>query len=146
MATVGVDAELIIDGNPFFIRPGTYKMHEPRVRKATVRLDGGEAYVDLGPGKRVWTMVILAVNELTKYDGSSTGFTGQNYRDFIRNSYLNSVGTTVNFIDPLNNLAVAVHIDNYLETVVDLRTQQVMLASGSSPQLSYLVAIELVEA
>ena len=75
MSTIGVDCELIIDSTGYFVKPGTYKMKQPRVRKATVRADGGESYVDLGPGKRAWSMVVLCLNELLKYDGTQTGLT-----------------------------------------------------------------------
>src|SRR5919109_876088 len=102
MATIGVDAEIILDGTGYFVKPGTYLMKQPRIRKATIRADGGESYVDLGPGKREWSMVLLCVNDLVKYDGTSTGTTGQQYRDALRTSYYNNVGSTINYTDPLN--------------------------------------------
>ena len=146
MATIGQDCELILDGTGYFIKPGTYKMQQPRVRKATIRADGGVSYVDLGPGKRVWSMIVLCMNDLVKYDGSSTGVSGQQYRDALRSSYLNSVGTTLQFTDPLNGTPISIHFDSYAEQVIDLHTQQVSLSTGGSPALSYEVAIELVEA
>lgn len=146
MATIGQDCELILDGTGYFIKPGTYKMRQPRVRKATVRADGGESYVDLGPGKRTWSMIVLCMNDLVKYDGSSTGVSGQQYRDALRSSYLNSVGTTLSFTDPLNGTTIPIHFDSYAEQVYDLHIQQVSLSTGGSPALSYEVAIELVEA
>jgi hypothetical protein len=146
MSTIGVDCELVIDGTGYFVKPGTYKMKQPRVRKATVRADGGESYVDLGPGKRAWSMVVLCLNELLKYDGTQTGLTGQQYRDALRGSYSASVGTTIQYTDPLNSTAVAVHFDSYAEVVYDLHVQQVPLSTGGSLGLSYEVAIELVEA
>ena len=121
-------------------------MKQPRVRKATVRADGGESYVDLGPGKRAWSMVVLCLNELLKYDGTQTGLTGQQYRDALRTSYTTSVGTTIQYADPLNSTAVAVHFDSYAEVVYDLHVQQVPLSTGGVPARSYEVAIELVEA
>jgi len=121
-------------------------MKQARIRKATVRADGSEAYVDLGPGKRTWIFTVLCMNDLVGYDGNSTGMTGQQYRDALHASYTGSVGTTINFTDPLNGTAVAVHFDNYAELVHDLHSQQVPLATGGSPGLSYEVAIELVEA
>jgi len=145
MPTVGVDCEVILDGTGYWIQPGSYKMHQPRVRKATVRADGGESYVDLGPGKRVYQMIVLCINDLLKYDGTSTGLTGQQYRDALRTSYANSVGTTISFSEPIN-ATVLVHFDNYVEAIKDLHSQQVPLATGGSPGLSYLVQIELVEA
>jgi len=145
MATIGVDCELILDGTGYFVKPGTFKMKQPRIRKATVRADGGESYVDLGPGKRTWSMVMLCLNDLLKYDGTATGFTGQQYRDALRTSYSTSVGTTILYTDPLNSTAIAVHFDGYAEIVYDLHIQQVPLSTGATPGLSYEVAIELVE-
>ena len=146
MATIGVDCECILDGSGYFVKPGTYRMKQPRVRKATVRADSGESYVDLGPGKRVWSMILLCMNDLLKYDGTATGKTGQQYRDALRASYTGSVGTTIQYTDPLNGISVAVHFDSYAEIVYDLHVQQVPLSTGAAPGLSYEVAIELVEA
>jgi hypothetical protein len=144
MTTIGQDCEVVIDGTGYFVQPGTYTVKWPRIRKATVRADGGEGYVDLGPGKRVWSMVILCVNDLLKYDGTSTGLTGQNYRDSLIGSY-SKVAQTVTFQDPLG-VSFQVHFDGYVEHALDLHAQQVALATGGSLTNSYLVAIELVEA
>ncbi len=146
MSSIGQDCELILDGTGYFVKPGTYKMKQPRVRKATVRADGGESYVDLGPGKRVWSMVILCMNDLLKYDGTPTGLSGEQYRDALRASYTNSTGLTISMTDPLNGSAVTVHFDSYAELVSDLHVQQVALSTGGTPALSYEVEIELVEA
>ncbi len=146
MATIGTDCEIIIDGTGYFVKPGTFKMKQPRVRKATIRADGGESYVDLGPGKRAWSMVILCLNDMLKYDGTLTGLTGEQYRDALRSSYNNSTGTTILYTDPLNGTAVAVHFDSYAEVINDLHIQEVPLATGAPPALSYEVAIVLVEA
>jgi hypothetical protein len=144
--TIGYDAEVIIDSTGFFVKPKSYKMHQPRVRKSTTRADGGQAYVDLGPGKRVWSMTILCLNDQQKYDGTPTGLSGQQYRDALRASYVNSVGTTIQYSDPLNSPAIAVHFDSYSELIYDLWVQQVALSTNSSPALSYEVEIVLVEA
>lgn len=146
MATIGIDCELILDGTGYYIKPGTYQMEQPRIRKATIRADGGLSYVDLGVGKRRWQMIILCLNALLRYDGSPTGLSGQQYRDALRTSYLGSVGSTLQYSDPLNGSPLAVHFDAYKETVLDLHSQQLSLAVGGSPGLSYEVAIELVEA
>ena len=146
MATVGVDCELLLDGTGYFVKPGSYTMKQPRIRKSTVRADGGMSYVDLGPGKREWRMTLLCKNDLLRYDSLTTGITGQQYRDAIRTSYLNSVGTTVLFSDPISTTVISVHIDSYTEVVSDLHTQQVALSLGSSGSLSYEVTVELVEA
>lgn len=141
---IGTDCEVGIDGNGFFVQPGSYVCKWPRIRKTTVRADGGEGYVDLGPGKRVWSMVILCVNDLLKYDGTATGLTGQNYRDNLIASY-NKIGQTVTFQDPLGN-SIQVHFDSYVEHALDLHAQQVALATGGTLTNSYFVAIELAEA
>ena len=146
MPVIGLDCEIILDGTGYFVRPKSYKMQQPRIRKATVRADGGQAYVDLGPGRRIWSMTILCLNDQLKYDGTLTGLSGQQYRDALRTSYTGSVGTTIQFIDPLNGSPVAVHFDSYSELVYDLRTQQVALATGASPALSYEAEIVLIEA
>jgi len=48
MATIGIDCEIILDGTGYFVKPGTFKMKQPRVRKATIRADSGESYVNMG--------------------------------------------------------------------------------------------------
>jgi hypothetical protein len=146
MATIGIDCELILDGTGYFIKPGTYHLQQPRIRKMTVRADGGLSYVDLGPGKRNWSMVVLCLNDLLRYDGTPTGWTGQQYRDAMRTSYSNATDTTVQYSDPTNATPIAVHFDAYKEVINDLHIQQAPIATGSTPGLSYEVTIELVEA
>jgi hypothetical protein len=146
MATIGIDCELILDGTGYFIQPGSYHLHQPRIRKMTLRADGGLSYVDLGAGKRIWSMTILCLNDLLHYDGSSTGLTGQQYRDALHTSYTSSSGTTILYSDPTNPTASAVHFDVYKEIITDLHMQQVPLATGGTPGLSYEVMIELIEA
>src|SRR5271165_3621472 len=102
MATIGLDCEIVLDSNGYYVKPGSYQMQQPRIRKATVRADGAESYVDLGPGKRAWSMTILCINNLLRYDGVASGQTGQQYRDALRTSYLGSIGATLVFSDPLN--------------------------------------------
>jgi hypothetical protein len=146
MATIGVDCELILDGTGYLIKPGTYRMQQPRIRKTIVRADGGLAYIDLGPGKRIWSMVVLCLNDLIRYDGTSTGLTGQQYRNALHTSYTSSVGTTLQYSDPTNAAAIAVHFDTYKELCTDIRMQQIALAVGGTASLSYEVTIELIEA
>jgi hypothetical protein len=144
--TIGYDAEIGLDGTGYFIKPGSFAVKIPRIRKATIRADGGESYIDLGPGRREWSMVILCLNDLFKYDGTSTSKTGQQYRDALYTSYTSSVGTTINFTDPLNGSAIAVHFDSYEEAIRDLHSQIIALATGGSSGTSYEVHIVLVEA
>lgn len=146
MGTIGYDCEIVLDSNGYFVKPGTYQVKQPRVRHMVYRADGSLSYVDLGPGRRTWEMAILCHNDLLRYDGSSTGISGQQYRDSLHNSYINNVGATVNFVDPLNGIAIPVHFDNYEEKIIDLHAQIISLATGGSPAASYEVMITLVEA
>ncbi|WP_338257931.1 hypothetical protein [Dictyobacter halimunensis] len=145
MATIGVDCEVILDGTGYFVRPGSYEVQQPRVRKTSVRADGSLSYVDLGPGKRSWQMVVLCLNDLLRYDGLPTGVSGQAYRDALRASYGGSLGATLTFVDPING-SVSVHFDNYSERIIDLHSQVSALAAGGSLAASYEVTIELLEA
>lgn len=135
MPTIQVDCELVLDGTGYWVKPGTYLMERPRVRRATVRADGNTSYVDLGPGRRVWRFTALARNDLTKYDGTPTGVTGQQYRDALWASYV-KVATALSFTDP-DGQTVQVHFDDLVEHVADLRSQQV--------GLSYELEVALVE-
>jgi hypothetical protein len=134
MATVGIDCQLVLDGMGYWIEPQSYAVHRPRLRKASVTAGGGERYVDVGPGKRVWQFTILALNGLVRYDGQPVGLTGREYRDALEASYARS--GTLPFVDPAGS-AWTVHLDLVVERLPDLRTQLV------SP--SYLLDVELVE-
>lgn len=146
MATIGVDCEIILDGTGYFVKPGSYQVKQPRVRRATYRADRSLAYVDQGPGKRQWNMVVLCSNELLRYDGTPTGLSGQQYRDALRTSYMGSIGTTIPFVDPLNGSTIAVHFENYEERILDLHSQILVAATGGPLSGSYEVAISFVEA
>lgn len=143
--TIGLDCEVIIDGTGYFLKPGSFSVRQPRIRKATVRADGGESYIDLGPGRRTWFMTVLCLNDLLKYDGTPTGISGEQYRAALRASYTASTGTTINFSDPLNGTSLAVHFDSYEELIHDLHSQVVSLATGGSRGASYEVKITLLE-
>ena len=146
MPSIGVDCEVIIDNAGFMIKPGTYQIKQPRIRHTSYRADGSLSSVDLGPGKRLWSMTVLARNDLLRYDGTSTGLTGQQYRDALRSSYTNNIGTTINFTDPLSSSAIPVHFDNYTERILDLHSQIITVSTGGSTSASYEVSIELLEA
>jgi hypothetical protein len=145
-STIAYDAEIILDGTGYFIKPNTYTVKQPRIRHVSYRADGSLSYIDLGPGRRTWTMTILCMNELKKYDGNTIATTGQQFRDALRASYINNIGTTINFVDPINGSAIAVHFDQMEERIINLHSQIIALASGSSIGASYEVKIELLEA
>jgi hypothetical protein len=144
-STISIDCEVILDLVGYWIKPNSYIVRQPRIRQATIRADGSEGYVDLGPGKREWSMTILCLNDLAKYDGTPTGVTGQQYRDSLRNSYTSNIGSTITFIDPING-SIQVHFDSYEEHITNVKTAIVALATGGSLACSYEVTITLVEA
>jgi hypothetical protein len=146
MPSIGFDCEIILDGAGYFIKPSTYTVKQPRIREAKYRADGSLSYVDLGPGKRGWSMVVLAINELCKYDGSTISTTGQQYRDALRASYLNNIGVAINFTDPLSGSAIPVHFDHYEETIINLHSQIISRATGGTAGASYECKITLIEA
>ena len=146
MPQIGLDCEIILDNTGYFVKPGSYIMRQPRNRKITVRADGANAYVDIGPGKRLWELTILCLNELKRYDGANVPLKGQQYRDALRTSFLASSGTTINFVDPIGSSSVAVHFDSYQERILNLHSQVIAPATGGSPGASYEVSITLVEA
>lgn len=133
---VGTSAQVVLDGYPYWILPNTYQHANPRLRKATPRLDGNEAYVDFGLGKRVWKFTVLALNDLQNYDGTPTGFTGQEYHDTLYGSY-GRVNTLLVFVD-VDGTTHNVRFDNLVAKVPDVQTQLV--------GLGYHMEVELVEA
>lgn len=144
MATIGIDCEIILDGTGYFLKPGSYRMEQPRIREIATRADGTASYVDLGPGRRMWRMTVLCLNDLVRYDGASTSKTGQQYRDTLRTSFTASTGTTILYSDPIST-AIQIHFDSYSERILDLHSQVIALATGGSLAASYEVEIELVE-
>ncbi len=136
MPTVSVDCQIILDGTGYLVKPGSYRLERPRIRRATVRADGNTSYVDLGPGRRIWRFTVLALNDLAQYDGTPTGLTGQQYRDALWASYT-KVATMLSFTDP-QGLTAQVHFDELTERIADLRSQHV--------GVSYELDVTLVEA
>ncbi len=134
-ANVGIDCQVALDGTGYWLAPKSYRLRRPRLRKATALADGSERYVDRGPGKRVWRFTVLALDGLARYDGESTGLSGQEYRDRLAASY-DTIGV-LTFVDP-HGAAWRVHFDNLAEALPDPRSA---LASPG-----YLLEVELVEA
>lgn len=145
MPTIGIDCEIVLDGTGYFVKPGTYRVRQPRIRHASYRADGTLAYTDLGPGRRTWSMVILARNDLARYDGQPAGLSGQQYRDALRTSYTGSSGISLSFTDPLSGATIPVHFDAYEESIPDLHSQIIAPATAGPFGASYEIAIELLE-
>lgn len=143
--TIGVDSEIGLDGNGYFVKPLSYKVKRPRIARSQYRADGSLSYVDIGPGKREWSMIILCKNELLRYDGVSTGVSGEQYRANLLNSYVNNIATTISYTDPKGS-SFNVYFLNYEETILDLKSQIISLSTGGSVAPSYEVAILLLEA
>jgi hypothetical protein len=134
MPTVGVDCQIVLDGQGYFLEPHTYAMHRPRLRSATVVTGGRTRYLDLGPGRRAWRMVILCLSRLVDYTGTTLTVSGPQLRARLAASY--TLLAPLSFTD-LDGATYSVHFDDYEEQVRDPRTQQ------AGP--GYHVAIGLVE-
>ncbi len=145
MATIGVDAMVIIDSVGYFIVPESYIIKQPRISKAQYRADGTLSYVDLGPGKREFLMTVLAKPNLANYDGTANSNTGQQFRDNLKNSYTNNIAATIVFKDPTNT-SINVYFAHYQEKILDLKSQIIALSTGGSLAGSYECLIELIEA
>ncbi len=139
-ANVGIDCQVALDGAGYWLAPKSYRVGRPRLRRATVLAGGAENYVDAGPGKRVWTFIVLALDGLARYDGRPTGLTGQQYRDALTASY-ETIGV-LPFVDP-HGVAWRVRFDHLVESLPDPRTA---LAGPAGLGPGYLLAVELVEA
>ena len=133
---IGSTAQVVLDGYPYWILPNSYQHSTPRLRKATPRMDGNEAYVDFGLGKKVWRFTVLALNDLQNYDGSPTTFTGQQYHDTLYGSYAR-VNTVLVFLD-VDGSSHNIRFDNLVAHVPDVNTQ----ITG----VCYHMDLELVEA
>ena len=96
MATLGVDSQIILDGNGYYVEPRTYSMKWIRLRKSAVTKGGQERYTDLGPGKRLWHMILLCLNNLPDYTGAPLPATGVQLRNQLVTSYgeVNTVSYT----------------------------------------------------
>jgi hypothetical protein len=135
MATIGQDCHVILDGQGFWLKAQSYERKQARVRKGSIRQDGSEAYVDLGPGKHVWRFTVLAFDRLRDFSGATVATTGQQYRDALWSSYA-KINTTLAFTDPAGT-AWTVHFDNLDEYIPSLRSQ--LTGTG------YELDVELVE-
>jgi hypothetical protein len=146
VATIGTDCQLIVDGIGYWIEPSSYQLTRPRVRRADMTgqaaspvgpgAGAGERYIDRGPGKRDWKFIVVAFNNLTKYDGTVQVTSGQAIHDTLQTSY-NKVNTVLVYNDP-NSIAWNVRFDDLVEQIVDVRSQ----IDG----IQYYLHVTLVEA
>ena len=81
----------------------------------------GERYIDRGPGKRDWKFIVVAFNNLTKYDGTVQATTGQAIHDTLQTSTTRST-TLITYTDP-NGTVWTVRFDDLVEQIVDVRSQ-----------------------
>ena len=97
---------------------------------------GNQAYVDFGLGRKVWKFSVLALNNVSTYDGTPTGLTGQQYHDALYASYA-KVNAVLVFVD-IDNSTHSVRFDQQAAHCPDVRTQVLGLA--------YHMEVELIEA
>jgi hypothetical protein len=143
--TIGQNCQVIIDGTGYYIKPLSYKIKRPRISKYAYRADGTLSYVDIGPGKRTFSMILLCKNELANYDGSLSSNTGEQYRDAIVSSFTSNIATTISYTDPKGS-AINVYFTLYEETILDLKSQVIPLSTGGSVAPSYEILVEMLEA
>ena|SRR5579859_5813038 len=136
MATIGQDCHVILDGQGYWLKADSYERKQLRIRRSSIRQDGTEAYVDLGPGKHIWRFTVLAMDQLKDYTGALVATTGAQYRAALNTSY-GKVNTILSFTDPASAV-YQVHFDNLEEYLPSLRSQ--LTGPG------YEVDVELVEA
>ncbi len=144
MPTIGLDCQIILDGTGYFVDPETYVMVRARVRAAQLTKQpasgsagAGERYLDQGPAKRQWTLVIQAYQTIRDYAGNLPALTGQQYRDALHASY-QKINTTLLFTDP-QGTTWSVHFDHLEEQIVFVRAQ-------TDGELQYHLHIVLIEA
>jgi hypothetical protein len=131
VATIGTDCQLILDTIGYWIEPSSYQVTRPRTRRADLTgqaaspvgpgAGSGERYIDRGPGKRDWKFIVVAFNNLTKYDGTVQVTTGQAIHDSLQTSY-NKINTVLTYADP-NGVSWNVRFDDLVEQIVDVRSQ-----------------------
>ena len=119
--TVGATGQVYLNGYTYWILANTYEDSAPRLRKATPRADGAEDYVDFGLGKRTFKFTVLALNDLTNYDGSPYAMNAVQVRSTLDGSYA-LVNQTMLFVDPANT-QWTVRFDHLAWRLPDPRTQ-----------------------
>src|SRR5579875_2875491 len=135
MPVLGLDCALILDGQGYFIDPASFQVARPRIHAATVTL-GGIRFADLGPGKRQWTFVVLAHQDMRTYAGQWVSRSGEQYRAALKSSYEKL--TTLPFTDPKGD-SYTVHFLDMTYAIPDVNAQ-------AASQLQYSIHVTLLEA
>ena len=138
MPTIGVDSQLILDGNGFWIEPGSYRVDRPHA--ANPHSAGGghpQAGADFGIARKRWQFTVVAFQAIKDYAGNVVTSTGQAYRDQLDAS-MQKVNTTLSFTDP-HGATFSVRMIELVEELADIRAQP-------DGQIQYFCHVTLVEA
>ena len=87
MPTVGEDCSVILDGNGYFVKPGSYRVEISKIVATVPDAAAGPATVDLGAGKQVWHFTVLAYANHLNHNGTVNATAAATYRANLRASY-----------------------------------------------------------
>ena len=135
MPTVGEDCSVILDGNGYFVKPGSYRIEVPKIMAAEPDAAAGPAAVNLGAGKQVWHFTALAYSNHLNHNGTVNSTTADSYRANLRATHAKS--EALSFTDRLGT-AHTVHVLTLEERIAE--------AAGFWEQPEWEIAVTLVEA
>jgi hypothetical protein len=144
MPTIGLDCQVILDGQGYWLMNDSYACHRPRVHRgdynrnpASGTAGVGLKYVDMGPGKRLWVMDVICWQAIRDYAGNPVTTTGQAYRDALHTSYQKRK-TQLVFVDP-TGVSWNVYFVDLVERIDDIRDQ-------TDGEVQYFCGVTLLEA
>jgi len=105
----------------FFVKPGSYRVELPHLRHARATATRGLSYVDLGPWKRHFYMVVLCRNQVRNLDGTINSTTALQWHDLLWGFY-QRVNESHAFVDP-QGVAYTVRFDACTDQVVPFGSQ-----------------------
>jgi hypothetical protein len=135
MPTVGEDCTVVLDGNGYFIRPGSYRVEVPKIIATAPEAAAGPAAVDLGAGKQVWHFTALAYSNHLNHNGTVNATSAATYRANLRASFAKVEALA--FTDRLG-ITHSVHMVTLEERVPE--------AAGFWEQTEWEIGVSLVEA
>lgn len=135
MPTVGEDCSVILDGNGYFVKPGSYRVETSKIVATAPDAAAGPAAVDLGAGKQVWHFTVLAYTNHLNRNGTVNATAAATYRANLRTSYAKAAA--LSFTDRLGT-AHSVHTLALEERIAE--------AAGFWEQPEWEMAVTLVEA